>query len=246
MPQSENQPPYADQAQLSMLSRSAAQQPEYHQETNDTDIYLHMMRTAPVGQFELWQGTKIPATLDQKLTSDNPGQITAIVNHDVYDSLTGKYVLIPATAHLVGEYDSHIAYAQNRIPIVWNVINFPDGTYLNLGRMNGYDGEGASGLKDQVDNHWKRVISGALLTSVLSAGLQVSQNRSGNNSVLTYPSTGEVVAAGVGTQTQQLGQQITARNLAIPPTITIRLGMGVDVRVNKRISFDAPYQPITR
>jgi type IV secretory pathway VirB10-like protein len=111
-----------------------------------------------------------------------------------------------------------------------------------LGRMNGHSADGSAGLKDKVDDHWKSKIAGVALTSVLSAGLAVSQNRS-NNSVLQYPSTGEVVGASVGQSASQLGQELTQRNFNRQPTLVIRPGQKFLVFVKKDIVFPSPYEP---
>jgi type IV secretory pathway VirB10-like protein len=80
------------------------------------------------------------------------------------------------------------------------------------------------------------------LTSLLSAGLQVSQNRS-NNSVLQYPSTGQVIGASVGQNASQFGQELTRRNFDRPPTLIIQPGQKFLVHVKKDIVFPGPYEP---
>lgn len=204
--------------------------------------YLKAVRTDPISKFEIQQGSKIPASLDQKAVSDIPGELTATVRRDVMDSLTGKYVLIPIGSKLIGEYNSQIGYAQGRLEVVWTRVIFPDTTYLDLGRMNAHAADGASGLKDITDNHLKRLIAGAVLSSVLSAGFQISQNRSGNSSVLAYPTTGQIAAASVGQQASQLGQELTQRNLRVQPTLKIRAGDEFFVFVKRDLIFQQPYQ----
>jgi len=124
---------------------------------------------------------------------------------------------------------------------VWRRILFPDGSSLDLGGFEANDRQGGSGIRDQVDNHWKRIVSGALLTSLFAAGLQISQGQ--NNSVLGTQSFGQQLGAAVGTQVGELGQQITRRNLNIQPTIKIRPGYRFFVRVEKYMLFQAPYSP---
>ena len=207
------------------------------------DDYLKATRTPPLSPWVVQRGTVIPAALPNKLVSDLPGDLIAEVVRDVYDSPSQKYVEIPAGSRLVGEYNSSVSYGQNRVQIVWTAVYFPDGSFIDLDRMPSHSADGATGLKDQTDNHWKRVIAGVALSSVLSAGLQVSQNRT-NGSVLTYPSTGQVIASGVGTQASQLGEQLTNRNLNIQPTLKIRPGEIFAVSVKKDIIFPGPYEPM--
>ena len=209
------------------------------------DDYLKTTRTPPLSPWVVQRGTVIPAALPNKLVSDLPGDLIAEVVRDVYDSPSQKYVEIPAGSRLVGEYNSSVSYGQNRVQIVWTAVYFPDGSFIDLDRMPSHSADGATGLKDQTDNHWKRVIAGVALSSVLSAGLQVSQNRT-NGSVLSYPSTGQVIASSVGSQASQLGEQLTNRNLNIQPTLKIRPGEIFAVSVKKDIIFPGPYEPMEK
>jgi type IV secretion system protein VirB10 len=208
----------------------------------DSD-YLKTTRAPPLSPWVVQRGTVIPAALPNKIVSDLPGDLIAEVVRDVYDSPTQKYVEIPAGSRLVGEYNSSVTYGQNRVQVVWTAIYFPDGSYIDLDRFPSHAADGATGLKDQTDNHWNRVIGGVALSSLFAAGIQVSQNRT-NGSVLSYPSTGQVIASGVGAQASQLGEQITNRNLSIQPTLKIRPGEIFSVSVKRDIVFSGPYQPM--
>jgi type IV secretion system protein TrbI len=203
--------------------------------------YLPYARTPAISKYEIKQGWLIPAVLEEQLNSNLPGMIRALVRENVYDSVTGKYLLIPQGTRIIGVYNSNIGFGQGGIQTVWRRILFPDGSSLDLGGFEGNDSQGGSSLRDQVDNHWKRVLSGALLTSLFAAGLQISQGQ--NNSVLGAQSFGQQLGAAVGTQVGELGQQVTRRNLNIQPTIQIRPGYRFFVRVEKDMRFQAPYAP---
>lgn len=203
--------------------------------------YLNSTRTKPVGSYEIKAGWDIPAVLEQALNSDLPGEIKALVRENVYDTATGKHLLIPQGARLVGTYDSRVAYGQNGIQVVWSRLIFSDGSSINLEGMAGQDAAGLSGLRHDVDNHYKRLIGFGLLTSVFSAAFQLSQTRRGT--VLGYPSPAEIAGSAVGAQVSQLGADVTRRNLNIQPTIRVPVGYRFNVRVNRDILFEAPYQP---
>ncbi len=153
--------------------------------------------------------------------------------------VTGKYVLIPAGSTLVGIYNSHVGYGQKALQAVWRRVIFPDGSSLSLGGFEGDDSEGAAGFRDQVDNHWGRIFSGALLTSLFAAGIEISQGQ--NSSVLTQPSYGQQIGQAVGQQVGQVGVEVTRRNLNIQPTIIVRPGYRFFVRVEKDLLFKGPY-----
>lgn len=108
-------------------------------------------------------GTVIPAALITGIRSDLPGQITAQVTENVYDSPSGSYLLIPQGARLIGQYDSQVAFGQSRVLLVWNRLMMPDGTSIVLERQQSADAEGFSGLEDEVDHHWGQLFRAAAL-----------------------------------------------------------------------------------
>ena len=210
--------------------------------SKEEDEYLGRERKAALGKFEIKAGWLIPAVLEQELNSDLPGLIRALVRENVYDSVSGRYVLIPAGSTLVGIYNSHVGYGQNALQAVWRRIIFPDGSCISIGGLEGDDGQGAAGFRDQVDSHWRRILSGALLTSLFAAGIQVSQGT--NSSILQSQSVGQQVGQAVGQQIGQLGEEVTRRNLNVQPTIKVRPGYRFFVRVEKDILFNGPYSPM--
>ena len=204
--------------------------------------YLKSTRTEPLSRYEIKAGWDIPATLEQAINSDLPGEVKALVRSNVYDTATGRYLLIPQGARLLGAYNSVISYGQARVQVVWTRIIFPDGTSIDLDGMSGHDDQGKSGFHDQVDNHYARLIGFAVLTSAFAAGLELSQRQ--NATLLAVPSAGQTASAAVGQQLTELGAEVTRRNLNIQPTMKIREGYRFDVRVNRDMLFNAPYKPV--
>ena len=204
--------------------------------------YLKSSRTEPLSRYEIKAGWDIPATLEQAIDSDLPGEVKALVRSNVYDTASGQYLLIPQGARLIGTYNSVISYGQARLQVVWTRIIFPDGSSINLDGMSGHDAQGRGGFHDQVNNHYGRLVGFAVLTSAFAAGLELSQRR--NTSLLTVPNAGQAASAAVGQQLTELGSEVTRRNLNIQPTIKIRVGYKFNVRVNRDMLFDAPYPPV--
>jgi type IV secretion system protein TrbI len=203
-------------------------------------VYLNSQLKAPVSAFELKTGTVIPATLISAVNSDLPGEIIAQVAQNVYDTATGKYLLIPQGSRLFGHYDSKVSFGQSRALVSWQRLIYPNAYTLELGGMSGHDESGESGFSDQVNNHYARIFGWALLTSVMSAGAQLSQPQQAGSLV---PSNSQVAAAAVGQQMSQLGAQIASRNLQVQPTIEIRKGYRLEVMVNRDIIFPDSYTP---
>lgn len=207
-----------------------------------TDDYLRSTRTAPLGAFEIKAGWEIPAILEQSLNSDLPGEIKALVTSSVFDTATGRYLLIPQGSRLVGKYDSRVSYGQDGVQVAWDRIIFPDASSVDINGMVGLDSHGNAGLRYDVDHHYKRLFGFAALTSAFSAAFDLSQRNT--QSALTYPSVGDTATASVGREMSQTGAMITRRNLNVQPTIKVPVGYKFTVRVNRDILFDAPYTPL--
>jgi type IV secretion system protein VirB10 len=209
--------------------------------TAQSDDYLKSIRTSPISQYEIKAGWEIPAVMEQGLNSDLPGEVKALVTSNVYDTATGRYVLIPQGARLVGAYNSQLGYGQDGVQVIWNRVIYPDGSSLDLSGMLGQDAHGFSGFREKVDHHYKRLIGFAVLTSMFAAVSNISQNQ--NRSVLAYPSPGEVAGSAVGQQVSDLGAQVTRKNLNVQPTVKIPVGYQFNVRVNRDVVFDSAYSP---
>lgn len=206
--------------------------------SNKPSDILNATVNNPVADLVLSWGTLLPARLDKQINSDLPGQIYGHITRDVYDSRTHSVLLIPAGSQLVGNYDSAIAYGQDRLLISWQRVNFPNGQWLDLQGMGGADPVGA-GVGDMVDNHYWRIFGATFLTSVLAAGAQLSQPQQSN--ALQSPSVGQTIGQSVGTQISQTGTTLMQKNINIQPTIIIRAGIDFDVEVNKDIVFPSAY-----
>ena len=191
-------------------------------------------REAPLSPYEVKAGTVIPAIMVGGVSSDLPGQLIGQVAENVYDTATGRYILIPQGSKLVGTYDNAVTTGQSRVLVAWTRIIYPDASSIDLGKMPGTDQSGFAGFKDKVDNHFWEMFSSALLMSVFSAGVQISQGGgdSGNNG----QSAQQTIAAGLGQQLGQLGQELARRNARIQPTLEIRPGYRFSIMVTKDIS----------
>ena len=192
---------------------------------------------SPASSYVVQAGNVIPASLITGIRSDLPGQITAQVTENVYDSPSGRFLLIPQGARLIGVYDSQVAFGQSRVLLVWTRLIMPNGRSTVLERQPGADTSGYSGLEDGVDNHWGALFRAALLSTLLGVGSELgSTSGSGTN--------GDVIQAlrrGSSESLNQTGQQVVRRNLNIQPTLTIRPGFPVRVTVNRDLVLE-PYK----
>lgn len=192
---------------------------------------------APASRYVLQAGAVISAALITGIRSDLPGQITAQVTENVYDSPTGRFLLIPQGARLIGVYDSQIAFGQSRVLLAWNRLILPDGRSIVLERQPGADASGYSGLEDGVDHHWLRLAGAAALSTILGVGTQLGST--GNESALF-----QALRRGGAQSLNQTGQQVVGRSLNIQPTLTIRPGFPVRVIITRDLVLSA-YQEHT-
>jgi type IV secretion system protein TrbI len=192
---------------------------------------------APASTYVVQAGNIIPASLISGIRSDLPGQITAQVTENVYDSPTGRFLLIPQGTRLIGIYDSQVAFGQSRVLLVWTRLIMPNGRSIVLERQAGADTAGYAGLEDEIDNHWVALFKAALLSTLLGVGseLGTTSGTGSNSDVIT------ALRRGSSDSLNQTGQKVVQRNLNIQPTLTIRPGFPVRVIVNRDLVLE-PYK----
>jgi type IV secretion system protein VirB10 len=209
-------------------------------ETTTTPTHIARLQD-PVTAFELKAGTVIPGVMISGINSDLPGFITAQVRQSVYDTTSGRYLLLPQGSKLFGQYDSQVVYGQERVLVVWNQVTFPNGQTLDLSSMPGTDMSGYSGFTDQVNNHYLKIFGSVLLMSVMTTAAQQSQP-SGDNNSNSNPNVSQTLAASVGSNSAQTMNMMVRKNLSIQPTLEIRPGYLFNIVVTKNMVFESAYR----
>ncbi len=179
----------------------------------------------------LQAGSVIPAALITGIRSDLPGLVTAQVTQNVYDSPTGRILLIPQGARLIGDYDADVAFGQNRVLLAWNRLILPDGRSVVLERQPAADTQGFAGLQDGTDYHWGGVLKAALVSTLLGAGAELGSGNDGN--------LARAFRRGTQNSINRAGEQIVSRELNVRPTLTIRPGFPVRVLVTRDLILGA-------
>ncbi|MEC5323349.1 TrbI/VirB10 family protein [Aurantimonas sp. A3-2-R12] len=187
---------------------------------------------APASPNILQAGAVISAALITGIRSDLPGQITAQVTENVYDSPTGRILLVPQGTRLIGQYDNGVGFGQRRVLLVWNRLILPNGRSIVLERQPGADTEGYAGLEDGVDYHWWDLAKAAALSTLLGVGAELATD---DNDRLV-----QAIRDGGQSTINDAGQQIVRRQLNIAPTLTIRPGFPVRVIVTRDLVLE-PY-----
>lgn len=192
--------------------------------TERRTVSLERLSASPEG-LVLQAGSVIPAALLTGIRSDRPGLVSAQVTENVYDSLTGRRLLIPQGSRLIGDYESDVGFGQRRVLLTWNRLILPDGRSIVLEREPAADPQGYAGLEDRVDYHWGGVIRAALVSTLLGIGGELGAD-----------GDGELVRAlrrGGQDSVNRTGELIVSRELDVRPTLTIRPGFPVRVVVTR-------------
>ena len=212
-------------------------------EENAMRWHLNSRLENPNSRFELRAGSVIPGVMISGISSELPGQIVGQVSQNVYDTPTGKHLLIPQGTKLIGVYSSDVSFGQNSVLVAWQRLTFPDGKALDIGSMPGADSAGYSGYRDQVDHHYARIYGSALLMSGIVAGITYSQNINQPNQYgFAQPTAGSVLSQALGQQLGEVTSQLVSKNLNVSPTINIRPGYRFNIIVVKDLTFNRPYR----
>lgn len=192
-----------------------------------------------IPEYSIYPGTVIHAVLINGINTDYPGTITGRVINNVYDSKTGKTLLIPSGSIVRGSYSSS-SIGINRIQIAWqNLIINRDGMdyVVNLGSMVGIDRSGYSGIKGTLNEHAFEYLKAAglscLFTYINSNIFEVTQAQKNK--------TVQEMIAGSQEIGNKLADKILDRALDIQPTVVVKPGTNVSIDVDKILTL-MPYK----
>jgi type IV secretion system protein VirB10 len=171
------------------------------------------------------QGVLIPGVMETALNSDLPGFARAVISRDVR-GFDGSLVLIPRGSRVIGQYKSAAAQGQSRAFVIWTRIIRPDGASIQIA-SSGTDSLGRAGLDGKVDRHFFEQFSGAILLTVLDAGV---------TSLANQPSTQVVIGSSTG------GAGLGAAAITptpISPTIKVAQGAPIRIFVARDLDFSS-------
>ena len=203
-------------------------------------------------KYVLSAGQIIPAVLLSGIRTVTSDMAIAVVSSDVYDTRSGKHLLIPRGSKILGEYSPYIDGANFRVITIWNRIIFPNGDSLNLAQFKGVDLQGYGGMKAQVNTHfWKKLgnVVASTLTAVaynfadrltiengkLKLNKYVQRNADGTTESDSPTTLGQVI--------QQIQSEAANKNSQIQTVLTIKSGARFNIRVNSDIILDSAYKP---
>ena len=223
---------YSARGDLSRMNQFAGEKDWTNPVTVEAPSAMHIIRT----------GSVIPATLISGINSDLPGQIVGQISQNVYDTPTGKHILIPQGSRLVGEYSSQVQYGQSRVFAVWQRIIFPDGKALDLGEMPGSSGAGYAGFRDRVNNHYLRIFGSAIMMSAILAGVEMTQEKQETEEGSNQQRMSDALSEALGNQLGGVMAEMLQKNMNIAPTLEIRPGYRFNVMLVKDLVFNNTYR----
>jgi len=183
----------------------------------------------------LFPGTIIHAILVSRIDTDYPGPIHARVTENIYDSMTGKNLLIPQGTILQGNYSSS-SIGVSKVQIAWEsmVVNYGGVAYqVSLGGMAGVDKRGRTGIAGTLDDHYFEWLKAAGIVSLFTMlNSEVAyQTKNQNN-----PQLRELMEINQGI-VNRFGNRLMERALDIQPTVRVANGTAVSVAVNTVVNL---------
>jgi type IV secretion system protein VirB10 len=198
----------------------------------EKEVYNQHGLQTPISAYQLMAGTVISASLVTGLNSDLPGFVIAQVTEHVYDTVSGRFLLIPQGSRLIGKYDNIVAFGQERALVVWQRIILPDGSSIVIDNLPATDTGGYAGLADEVDLHTWKLLRGVALATVLGVGSELAFGSSDSDLI-------KALQQSTQSATNRAGQRLVERNLNVQPTITVRPGWPLRLVVHKDLVLRA-------
>ena len=191
-----------------------------------------------IGPYDLVAGTVVPITIVTGINTDLPGEVVGLVRQNVYDTLTGRNILIPKGSRLMANYNNSVAFGQKSVQIAWNQLITPDGYVFTLPGFQGVTGEGYAGVQDKYNNHFWEILGGAFLGSIINISTgYVRDQATAADSLYGTGDVIELLTTGVIDETENIAEDWIERIIDQQPTITIRPGHQTQLLVNQTINL---------
>ena len=193
---------------------------------------------APLSPFELKAGAIVPAALLTAVDTARAGPVIATVTQNVYDSVSGRHLLLPQGTRLIGSSEGRSAYGDRRAFLTWERLILPNGKSLILTGEPGVDAQGAVGVRGQVDRRLWPLFVGTLFAGAITTLGQIARDDDGGGSGGLLGNAGDAAAI----EGAQVGGRLVDRELEVRPSIRLRAGAPVRVMITRDLILE-PYRP---
>jgi type IV secretory pathway VirB10-like protein len=194
--------------------------------------------TAPLSPYELKAGAMIPATLLTAVDTSRSGPVIATVSQNVYDSISGRHLVIPQGARLIGRHEGESAYGDRRAFLSWERLILPNGKSLVLTSEPGVDAQGAVGVRGQVDRRLLPLLVGTVFAGAITTLGQLARDDDGARSGGILGDAGDAAAI----EGARVGGRLIDRELEVRPSIRLNAGAPVRAMITRDLILE-PYRP---
>jgi type IV secretory pathway VirB10-like protein len=221
--------PSGAQAQNNQQSNQQGNQNFYESSSPSGAVYEGRF----LGENALWLGTMIPGILETAINTDLPGHVLARVTQNIYDSQTGRHLLVPQGTLLVARYNNSVSYAQSRVQIIWDTLIRPDGFQIDFEGANGVDRAGMAGQEAAYHENWFEYVKAAGIISLFSIANARFVETADKYSTSTETSSN--IAQANQQFFNQLGGSLISRAMGVQPTLTVENGTLINIMLNKTL-----------
>lgn len=191
----------------------------------------------PLSPYEVKAGAVVPAALLTAVDTSRAGPVTASVTESVFDTVSGRHLLIPQGARLVGRHEGESRHGDARAFIVWERLILPNGKSLVLPKEPGVDAQGAIGAKGEVDRRLFPLAVATLFAGAITTLGQAARDQDDRSGGL-LGDAGDAAAI----EAAQVGGKLLDRELEVRPVIRLRPGARVRVFITRDLILE-PYRP---
>lgn len=188
----------------------------------------------PVSPYELKAGAVIPAALLTGVDTEREGRVLAVVTENVFDTVTGAYLLIPQGARLIGRFDGDQTYSERRAFLVWERLLFPDGRSVTLNREPGVDSTGAGGVRGRVDQRLPHLALATVFAGAITTLGEVARRDGEDKDGSLLGDVGDAAAI----EAARAGGRLIDRELEVKPIIRINQGARVQVLLTRDLILE--------
>jgi Bacterial conjugation TrbI-like protein len=197
--------------------------------------------TPPVSKETLYTlapgATKLPCEIETVVNSDVEGYFTAKVTTNVYDTETGRHLLVPQGSTILGHDQSKsLIYGDTRMDTMSLTLTLPSGKDVDLGRAPVTDQLGVAGLTGDVNNHFWRLFGAVFIGGALRGGMTAMQT------AMTQAAGAGQVASGIGSLGNQATTNVIQPYINTRPTIIVASGQLCNVLLIKPLHLAAQWQ----
>jgi type IV secretion system protein VirB10 len=200
-------------------------------------VYNGHALLTPLSPYEVKAGSVIPAAMITAIDTSRAGPVVATVTENVFDTVSGRRLLIPQGARLIGNHEGEGQYGDSRAVIAWDRLILPNGKSLVLSREPGVDAQGAVGVKGDVDRRLLPLAVATLFSGAITTLGQAARDRDDNSGGL-LGDAGDAASI----QAAQIGGKLIDRELQVRPVIRLRPGARVRVLITRDLILE-PYEP---